>query len=218
MCIRHGFQGRSVLDEYDRQLGRLMSGIKALGLDDNTIVVFSSDNGPLPTFKGTRAAGLRGSKLSLYEGGIRMPFIVRWPGHTPSGTTDQKTVLGAVDLFPSFCAVAGVDLPKDVVLDGEDMSAAMLGKPVPRTRPLFWEYGRNGTAFKFPGGRDRSPVVAVRDGKWKLLVNTDGSGVELYDMDADVKETVSVADKNQDVAKRLSESALKWRRSLPKMD
>ena len=207
---------KAVLDEYDRQFGRLMAGIKALGLDDNTIVLFSSDNGPLPTFKGTRAGGLRGSKLSLYEGGIRMPFIVRWPGHTPAGKVDDTTVLAATDLFPSLCAVSGVDLPKGFELDGEDMSAAMLGTPVVRHKPLFWEYGRNETAFKYPAGRDRSPAVALRDGKWKLLIDADGSDVELYDMEADEKETANVAANNPEVVKKLSEAALAWRRGLPK--
>lgn len=209
---------RAVLDEYDRQVGRLMAGIKALGLDDKTLVVFSSDNGPLPTFKGTRAGGLRGSKMSLYEGGIRMPFIVRWPGHTPAGDTDAKTVLGAVDLFPSLCAMAGVEVPKEVVFDGEDLSAALLGRPMARKNLLFWEYGRNEKVFNFPRDRDRSPAVAVRDGKWKLLVNADGSGAELYDMETEDKETANVAAKNPEVTKRLREAALRWRKGLPKLE
>ena len=81
---------RAVLDEYDRQIGRLLGGIKELGLEEHTLIIFTSDNGPLPTFNGMRAAGLRGSKLSLYEGGIRMPFVVRWPGHVSAGRVDEK--------------------------------------------------------------------------------------------------------------------------------
>src|SRR5262249_10128062 len=154
---------RAVLDEYDRQFGRFFAGLKELGLDETTLVIFTSDNGALPTFNGQRSAPFRGSKLSLYEGGIRMPFIVRWPEGVPAGRVDERSVLHAVDLFPSLCAIAGVPRPKDVQFDGEDLSAALLGKKtVARRRPLFWEYGRNEESFVYPQGRDRSPNVAVR--------------------------------------------------------
>ncbi|HOX58626.1 MAG TPA: sulfatase-like hydrolase/transferase [Candidatus Paceibacterota bacterium] len=206
----------AVLDEYDRQLGRFMTGLKELGLDAKTLVIFSSDNGALPTFHGTRSGGLRGSKLSLYEGGIRMPFLVRWPGHAPAGRTDDQTLMGAVDLFPSLCALAGAPLPQDAALDGVDLSAAFSGKPAAnRARPLFWEYGRNDHAFAYPKGADRSPNVAVRDGNWKLLVNADGTQRELYNIAADPNETANLADKEQATAESLSTQALKWQKSLP---
>src|SRR5207248_2858897 len=79
---------KAVLAEYDIQIGRFMAGLKAIGLDEKTIVIFSSDNGPLPTLKRERAGGLRGGKDSLYEAGTREPFIVRWPGHIPAGRVD----------------------------------------------------------------------------------------------------------------------------------
>ncbi len=206
---------RRVLAELDRQVGRLMSGLKALGIDGQTLVVFASDNGPLPTFKGARAGGLRGSKMSLYEGGIRMPCVVRWPGHAPAGRLDGQTVWNAVDLFPSLCAVAGAALPKEGAFDGEDISAAWNGKTVARAKPLFWEYGRNGTSFKYPQGRGRSPSLAVRDGNWKLLVMADGTGAELYDLGSDPGEARNLAAENPGEAQRLRESVLAWRRSLP---
>jgi len=208
---------RAVLDEYDRQMGRLFAGLKELGLDDRTLIIFASDNGPLPSFRGSRSGGLRGSKLSLYEGGTRLPFIVRWPGHVPGGRVDEQTVVAGTDLFPSVCAIAGVGLPKGVSFDGEDLSAALLGHPTTRAKTLFWEYGRNTNAFAFPKGRDRSPNVAVREGDWKLLVNADGSDTQLYDLKADPKESHNVAEKNPDIAGRLKEKALAWRSSLPKL-
>ena len=208
---------RRVLAEYDRQVGRLLAGLKELGLEDKTLVIFSSDNGPLPTFGGARAAGLRGSKMSLYEGGVREPFIVRWPGRVPAGRVDTQTVANAVDLFPSVCAVAGAKLPEGAALDGEDVSAAWLGQPLTRTKPLFWEYGRNNTSFKYPAGRDRSPNVAVRDGKWKLLVNADGTQAELYDLEQDAHETRNLAEQEKEIAARLRQLALDWRRALPKL-
>jgi arylsulfatase A-like enzyme len=207
---------RAVLDEYDRQMGRLFAGLKELGIEENTLVIFTSDNGPLPSFRGSRSGNYRGSKLSLYEGGIRMPFIVRWPGHAPAGRLDEQTVLAATDLFPTLCAIARVELPKNVAFDGEDFSSALLGKPQrTRSHPLFWEYGRNRNSFAFPKGRDRSPNVALREGDWKLLVNADGSDLELFNLKTDPMETTNVAEGNADVAARLRQAALTWRKSLP---
>jgi arylsulfatase A-like enzyme len=207
---------KGVLIENDRQIGRLLDGLKELGIEDKTLVLFTSDNGPEPTFDGERAGGLRGSKLSLYEGGIREPFIARWPGHVPAGKVDETTVLHAVDLFPSFCALAGAALPKGLQADGEDISVALLGNQIrARTKPLFFEYGRNEKFFRYPKGADRSPNVAMRDGNWKLLVNADGTKVELYDLGTDPKETTNLAEKKPDETKKLKEAALQWRKSLP---
>jgi arylsulfatase A-like enzyme len=179
-------------------------------------VIFACDNGALPTFQGRRSAGLRGSKLSLYEGGIRLPCIARWPGHVPEGRVDDTTVLGAVDLLPTLCALAGVVIPADAPLDGEDESGALLGQPrARRERPLLWEYGRNNESFRYPAGRDRSPNLAVRDGSWKLLVNDDGSAAELYDVVADRSESKNVADDHPQIVKRLADQVLAWQRSLP---
>ncbi len=207
---------KRVLAEYDKQIGRFLDGLRQLDLETNTIVIFSSDNGPLPTFNRARTGGLRGAKDSLYEGGIREPLIVRWPGHTPAGRVDEKTVLMAIDFFPTFCKLARTPLPKGVTLDGEDMSGAFLGKSLVRKTPIFWEYGRNetfGFPREYPG--QRSPNVAMRDGKWKLLVNAEGSNLELYDLDADPNETKDLANQNSKNVERMSEAALRWRKGLP---
>jgi arylsulfatase A-like enzyme len=204
-----------VLTELDRQVGRLLDGVRARKAGRPTVVLFLSDNGPLPTFDRKRTAGLRGSKLSLYEGGIRLPFIAWGPGVVPAGVTNDK-VLAGVDLFPTLCKVCGAELPKGYESDGEDLSTALLGKTPTRTRPLFWEYGRNSKSFAYPAVKaDRSPNVAVRDGKWKLLVNADGTGAELYDLASDPKEAKDVAAENAEVVKRLRELAVGWRKSLP---
>jgi arylsulfatase A-like enzyme len=196
-------------------MGRLLAGIKELGLDERTLVIFTSDNGALPTFGGERSKPYRGSKLSLYEGGIRMPFIVRWPGHVLAGRTDSQTVLSAVDLFPSFCKLAKAELPTGAKLDGLEMSSALLGKSAERKQPLFWEYGRNETSFAYAKGRDKSPTLAAREGKWKLLARPDGSGVELYDIETDAGEERNLAEAQSEVAKRLSQMLLAWRKTLP---
>lgn len=206
---------KRVLAEYDKQVGRLMAGLKEAGLDQDTIVIFTSDNGPAPAFGQRRTAGLRGRKASVYEGGIREPFIVRWPGKTPAGRVDETSVLNAVDLFPTFCKLANAPAPENAKLDGEDITPAFLGKSVERKTQMFWEYGRNDTAYSYPNDRNRSPNIAVREGKWKLLLNANGSDVQLYDLLADPNENDNLASKQPEVAKRLTETALSWKKTLP---
>ncbi|MEY2881273.1 MAG: hypothetical protein RLZZ15_3653 [Verrucomicrobiota bacterium] len=206
-----------VLVEMDRQIGRLLDGLRALGLEENTLVIFASDNGALPTFGGARSAGFRGSKLSLYEGGIRLPFLARWPGRVPAGRVDNENIVAAVDILPTLAALAAAPLPAAAALDGEDRGAVLLGGNAPRRHPLFWEYGRHPTAFAYPAGRDRSPNLAVRDGPWKLLVNADSTGAdaELYNLLTDPAEANNLAAAQPDLARRLAAAALAWRKSLP---
>ena len=204
-----------VMTELDRQAGRLLDGVRGLKSDRPTLVLFVSDNGPLPTFDRARTAGLRGSKLSLYEGGIRVPFIAWGPGLVPAGGTNETTVLSGVDLFPTLCKLCGAGLPTGYTSDGEDLSPALTGKTPKRTKPLFFEYGRNPTAFAYPKGQEKSPSLAVLDGDWKLLVNADGTGAELYDLAADPKEAKNLAGAKPDVARRLTDAALAWRAKLP---
>lgn len=205
----------AVLEEYDRHIGRLLDFLREAGLEENTLVLFSSDNGPQPSFEHIRSGGLRGMKWSLYEGGIRTPFIVRWKGHVPAGRVDRTSVVGGVDLLPTLCAITGARLPQGFAYDGEDRSAAWLGAPSQRRRPLYWEYGRKPDYLYPRAPGDRSPNVAVRDGRWKLLVNADGTGAELYDLDADPRESTNLAERSPEVAGRLKEAALAWRKSLP---
>ncbi|MDR1810504.1 MAG: sulfatase-like hydrolase/transferase, partial [Prevotella sp.] len=193
-----------VLAELDVQVGRLMQGLKDLGIDNNTLVVFTSDNGPAPAFNGKRTDELRGQKATLYEGGIRMPFIVRWPGVITPGQLNTTSVVCSVDLLPSLCTIADAPVPTEYPIDGVDMSDVLLGNTQSaRATPLFWEFGKNKS--------DRvSPHIAVRDGDWKLLVNADGSKVELYNMNSDYLEKTNVASANPDVVNRLKPMAINW--------
>lgn len=215
----------AMLDEMDRQIGRLIDGIDAMGLAERTIVVFLSDNGPTawPRYykEGLqppgRTGGLRGRKWSLYEGGVRVPFIVRWKGRIPAGRLDNDTIISSLDLFPSLTRMAGVKAT-NVNFDGEDMSAALLGNPRARRKDLFWEYGRDAT-FIYPGEpRDRSPNLALRSGNWKALVNDNGSRLELYDLSRSREESENMAAREPRRAKQMAERLLAWRRSLPTLD
>lgn len=199
-----------VLVELDQQIGRLLDGIREQG---NTLVLFLSDNGPLPAFAQSRTAGLRGSKLSLYEGGIRVPLIAWWPGTVPAGKVNDQTVLSTLDVFQILTRLVGA---RAGVSDGEDLTAALLGKTPKRSKPLFWEYGRNSVSFAFPKPPEhRSPNLAMREGRWKLLVNADGAGAELYDLERDPKETMNLAAKDHKRVQRMSQATLAWRKSMP---
>jgi len=206
------------VSDLDRQVGRLVKKIDELGLAGNTVIAFSSDNGPEDldignaVHSGIGSTGpFRGRKRSIYEGGVRMPFIVRWAGHTPAATVDETTVIAGVDWLPTVCGLAAVKLPGDLKPDGEDMSQAVLGKPKTRTKPLMWEW-----RFRVFGDMvHKCPMLAIRDGKWKLLMNPDRSRVELYDILRDPTELDNLAEQHPDIVKKLSQQVLKWQKTLP---
>ena len=208
----------AVISDIDRQVGRLLQKLEELGLKDNTLVVFSSDNGPAPIWggdtshSGTGSVGpLRGCKASLYEGGIRVPFIAWWPGKVPQGKVDDQTVISGVDLLPTFCNLAGIIPDRNLDLDGEDMSQALLGKPRERSAPLMWEYRFS------PWGRhiQKSPMLAMRDGAWKLMMNPDGSRTELYNLRKNPCEVDNLASEHPEIVEQMSERLLEWHLSLP---
>jgi N-acetylgalactosamine-6-sulfatase len=181
--------------------------------------VFSSDNGPEEIFiknaghSGVGSPGpFRGRKRSLYEGGIRLPFIARLPGVVPAGQVDDASVLSGADLLPTVCRLAGAELPAGHAGDGEDRSDVLRGRPGPRTKPLCWEW-----RFAIAGPvLNKSPMLAIRDGRWKLLLNPDRSRVELYDIPADPSELNNVAEGHPDLVDRLAQAALAWQATLPK--
>lgn len=203
----------------DSAVGSLLTRLDELGLARDTIVIFTSDNGPediwerQTSYSGVGSTGpFRGRKRSLYEGGIRTPLIVRWPGHTPAGGVDERSVVSAVDFFPTIANLAGVKLPSRARFDGEDVTEALLGIPRARTKPLFWEW-----RFRIPGHVvNQSPRLAIRDGQWKLLMNPDRSRMELYDIPKDPTELLNLADRHPDVVARLSAALLAWYDTLPK--
>ncbi len=146
---QHNF--RAVLNEYDHQIGRLLDALRDMGLENNTIIVFSADNGPPPSFEHARTLGQRGMKWSLYEGGIHEPFFVRWPGRIPAGKVNDTSVVSSVEYFATICSLVGVAPPATTAFDGADMSAVWRGGGVSRTKSLFWEYGRNSSYdFRIP--------------------------------------------------------------------
>ncbi|MDX2036276.1 MAG: sulfatase-like hydrolase/transferase [Isosphaeraceae bacterium] len=204
--------------DLDRQVGRLLRGLEDLGVAKDTLVIFSSDNGPEEIFirnaghSGVGSPGpFRGRKRSLYEGGIRVPFLLRLPGRVPAGRVEDRAIVSGVDLFPSIAALTGAKVPDASRIDGEDRSAVWLGASMQRKRPLFWEW-----RFNIAGHVSNiSPILAVRDDRWKLLLNPDGSRAELYDIPADPGETKDRAEAHPDIVERLRKQAIEWQRTLP---
>ena len=204
--------------EMDKQVGRFLAELKQRGLAENTLVIFSSDNGPEDfTIKnaahsGVGSAGpLRGRKRSIYEGGIRTPFILRWPGHVPAGKVNNDSVVIGTDFLPTICKIVGVDATNCGTFDGEDMSDVWLGSTRPRVKAGFWEwrYRVFGHPWYCP------PQWAIRDGDFKLLMNPDGSRIELYDLSRDPGERDNIASEHPEKVKTLAKKLRDWAAELP---
>lgn len=189
----------------DSQIGRILDRLDELSLAENTLVLFSSDNGAANKRGGSNGT-LRGWKWNLYEGGIRVPLIVRWPGHVPAGRVDETSVFNICDFAPTFCRLAGASMEAGLAGDGVDMTAALLGKPFVRSRPMFWHH---------PTASGRGPQLAVRDGDWKLLINPDGGEAALYDLASDVGERTNLAAAKPEVVDRLRSQVFAWYETLP---
>ena len=213
----------SAVTNADRQIGKLLDMLDESGLTENTMVIFSSDNGPERTgpkrnkklgdglgtyYSVGSTAGLKGRKRSLFEGGIRLPFIVRWPGKTPVGKIDKTSVITGVDLLPSFCNIAGVKLPTDYKPDGEDITAALLGKPIIRDKPIFWEW-------RGSEQENNWPRLAIRDGDYKLVMTFDQKRIELYDLAHDREEKYNLAERMPKKVVELKVKLLVWKKTLP---
>jgi len=212
----------AVLNNLDKQIGRLIDKLDALNLSNNTLIILCSDNGPTDWpfyykegyWPPASADPFRGRKWSLYEGGIRTPFIARWPGKIKAGTTNDSSIISSIDFLPTIINIAGVS-SHQTNHDGEDISAALLGRSFQRKQPLYWEYGRNEYYLKPGNPRFVSPNLAIRSNNWKLLMNDDGTRTELYNLQNDPAENNNIADVHPEIVQQLSALLLQWRRSLP---
>jgi arylsulfatase A len=193
--------------QLDHAVGRILETLDELGLRENTLVIFTSDNGPAITGKHPygNTGPLRSKKGAIYEGGIRVPGIVRWPGVIKAGSVSAEPIIGT-DFLPTFCALAGIDPPADRKLDGTDLTPLIQGGFIERNTPLYWHFYRAKSDVK----------VAMREGPWKLLARLDGpllnrgaditieeiaasktaelTGFELYHLGNDVAESADLKD------------------------
>ena len=183
----------AMVTRMDRDVGTLLDKVKALGLDENTLVFFTSDNGPHreggadPDFFQSYGP-LRGIKRDLTEGGIRMPMIARWPGKIAAGTTTDAA-LAHWDFLPTACELSGSKTPEG--LDGISYAATLFGKEQKAHDYLYWEF--------YERGFDQ----AIRMGDWKGVRNGLGEALQLYNLKTDLHEDTNVADKNPDVVAKL---------------
>lgn len=191
----------AMITRFDRDIGRLLALLKDLKIDDNTLIFFSSDNGAVFPLAGTDPAffqstgGLRGYKQDLYEGGIRTPFLARWPGHIRAASTSNY--MGAFwDILPTLCELTGAIPPADI--DGISILPTLLGAPKQREHDsLYWEYHGGGSA------------QAVRFGEWKAIrtgvKKKPGSQPELYNLRTDPHEKVNLADAHPEITAKAVE-------------
>ncbi len=201
--------GRSIyadaIEYMDREVGRLLDVLDRLGLAERTLVVFTSDNGPMGKYGDT--GGLRGRIRDSYEGGLRVPLVARLPGRIPPGKVVDTPAI-AYDVFPTFVRLAGGELPTDRVYDGQDIWPVLSGKAdrIERKGPLVWAYLDN--------------VTAIRQGPWKLHVARRERPIEppeLYHLDRDPKEKTNLIARQPDVAKRLKGMVAEFEAEMPKV-
>ena len=225
----------SVLSHADDRIGDVLDTLDRLALTENTLVIFSSDNGPARAARPTElklmhdsatgagygigaargiTGGRKGYKAALFEGGIGVPFIARWPGKIAAGKVDDSSLISAVDLLPTLCEVAGVSLPDAYAPDGLSQVAALMGKgSAVREKPLFWKMNASWPPSKTKPHHWVS--YAIVDQNWKLLANRDSSYLELYDISADLHEKSDLREEKPQVVARLLEKLARWKTTLP---
>jgi N-acetylgalactosamine-6-sulfatase len=220
----------AVVSEYDDRIGELFGKLKELGLDEKTLVIFSSDNGPEWTggpgnrlspdastgeglgsyYSVGETGGLKGRKRSLFAGGVRTPFIVRWPGVVPEGRIDSLTEIAGVDMLPTFLDLANVELPVDYLPDGESVLQAFKGKEFKREKEIYWQW-------KFSRGESDFfwPDAGIQKDNWKLLVNKDLGIVEMYNLSDDWAEKNNLAAEFPGLRDELYKKIEMWESTLP---
>ncbi len=207
----------AMVETMDAAIGRVLAKLDALGLADNTVVVFTTDNGGLSTSEGAPTSNLplRAGKGWLYEGGIRTPWLLKWPRVTPAGTTCDVPVISA-DLYPTLLKIAGATEHGGDVVDGRSLAPLLRALSAPTAkvstvpsveRALFWHYPHYGNQGGFPGG-------AIRVGEWKLIERYEDGRVHLFNLAEDMGERNDLAERQPERVSDLRERLHAWYRDV----
>jgi len=196
-----------MVDAMDQACGKVLDALKQLGLDDNTVVIFMSDNGGLSTSEGypTSNLPLRAGKGWLYEGGIREPMMIKWPGVTKSGSICEVPVI-STDFYPTMLEMAGLPPRPKQHIDGISLVPLLRDKKIDRG-PIYWHYPHYGNQGGAPGS-------AIRQGNWKLIEWFENGRLELYNLKRDIGEKNNLTDKYPKIVKRLHNKLIAWRKEV----
>lgn len=193
----------AMVESVDTAVGRVLGALEQWGLDENTVVIFMSDNGGLSTSEGSPTSNLplRGGKGWLYEGGIREPFLIRWPGGVEPAVCDTPVI--STDFYPTMLEIAGLPPRPDQHRDGVSLVPLLKGKESLAREYLYWHYPHYSNQGGFPGG-------AIRHGPWKLIERYEDGRVHLYHLEEDIGETNDVAEEHPDLVRSLREKLHQW--------
>ena len=198
----------AMVESMDQAVGNVLNALDRLELTDNTVVFFMSDNGGLSTREGSPTSNvpLRAGKGWLYEGGIREPMIVRWPGVTVPGSECNHPVI-STDFYPTMLEIAGIKALPEQHCDGVSFAPLLKDSTLPTDRPIFWHYPHYGNQGGFPG-------AAVRLGDYKLIEFFEDKHVELYNIADDISEKNNLTEKLPDKATELRQMLHDWQKSV----
>jgi arylsulfatase A-like enzyme len=197
----------AMVESMDQAIGTVLQKLDELKMADNTVVIFTSDNGGLSTSEGSPTSNLplRGGKGWLYEGGIREPFIIRWPNHCKAGSV-ISTPISSPDLMATALEIAQVPAPSTQSADGCSLLPLLQGTPLPE-RALYWHYPHYGNQ----GG---APAAAIRRKQWKLIEWYEDQRVELYNLEADLGEQNDLSAKHPEIAQQMLQELHAWQKSV----
>jgi arylsulfatase A-like enzyme len=193
-----------MIESVDENFGKVLAKLEELRLAGQTVVIFTSDNGGL--IQNTVNLPLRAGKGSAYEGGVRVPLMIRWPGRTRAASICDTPVMG-IDLYPTVLEMTGAARERGQVIDGESLAGLCRGAGSLRREAIFWHYPH----YHLGGA---TPYSAVREGPWRLIQFQEDGRMELYNLAADVSESADLASRYPERVNRMKQRLENWRRAV----